>query len=84
MDHPISISFVRWIILLPAIGAAINFLAGPWLQKNFGKRAISMVGCGVVILAFIIAVSGFFKMIALAPENRFMLDDLWTWFDVGG
>src|SRR5208337_820563 len=49
MDHPIAVSFVRWIILLPAIGAAINFFLGPWLQKNLGKRAISVVGCGVVI-----------------------------------
>src|SRR5216683_1313793 len=84
MDHPVSVSFVRLIVLLPLIGAALNFLAGKWLQKNFGKTAISVIGCGVVILAFIIAVSGFFKMIALAPENRFMLDDLWTWFNVGG
>src|SRR5579862_9169967 len=84
MDHPLSISFIRWIILLPLAGAAINFLLGPWLQKTFGKRAISIIGCGVVITAFVIAVSGFFKMLALDPSQRFMLDRLWTWFDVGG
>jgi NADH-quinone oxidoreductase subunit L len=84
MDHPLSITFVRWIILLPLVGATINFLLGAWLQKTFGKRAISLVGCGVVVAAFLIAVSAFFKMLGLAPENRFMLDHLWTWFDVGG
>ncbi len=84
MDHPLSISFVRWIILLPLAGAAINFLLGPWLQKTFGKRAISVVGCGVVIAAFVIAASGFLKMLALDPAQRFMLDRLWTWFNVGG
>jgi NADH-quinone oxidoreductase subunit L len=84
MDHPISVNFVRWIVFLPALGAAINFLAGAWLQKTFGKRAISIVGCGVVVMAFLIAVRGFFAMLALAPEHRFMLDELWRWIHIGG
>jgi NADH-quinone oxidoreductase subunit L len=84
MDHPINVTFIRLIVLLPLCGAAINFLAGAWLQKTFGKQAISLVGCGVVILAFILAMRGFFAMLGLPPESRFMLDDLWRWFDVGG
>src|SRR6266851_5657539 len=84
MDHPIPVTFIRLIVLLPLIGATINFLAGAWLQKTFGKRAISLVGCGVVILAFLLAVRAFHGMIGLPPDNRFMLDDLWKWFDVGG
>jgi NADH-quinone oxidoreductase subunit L len=84
MDHPISVSFIRWIVLLPALGATVNFLAGAWLQKRFGKRAITAVGCGVVVLAFLIALRAFVMMLALAPENRFMLDDLWRWIHIGG
>src|SRR6202166_2881392 len=84
MDHPIPVTFIRLIILLPLIGATINFLAGAWLQKTFGKRAISLIGCGVVILAFLLAVRAFVGMIGWPPENRFMLDDLWKWFDVRG
>ena len=30
-----------------------------------------------------IALRGFVAMLALAPENRFMLDDLWHWIYVG-
>jgi NADH-quinone oxidoreductase subunit L len=37
-----------------------------------------------VVAAFLLAVRGFFTMLAIAPESRFMLDDLWKWFDVGG
>ncbi|MGO9602850.1 MAG: NADH-quinone oxidoreductase subunit L [Candidatus Binataceae bacterium] len=84
MDHPVSITIARYIVLLPLLGATINFLAGPWLQKTFGKRAISFIGCGVVALAFLLGLKAFFSMLALPPENRFMLDDLWTWIDVGG
>ena len=57
MDHPIPVTFIRLIVLLPLLGAAINFLAGAWLQKTFGKRAISIVGCGVVLAAFGVAVT---------------------------
>jgi NADH-quinone oxidoreductase subunit L len=84
MDHPIPVTFIRLIVALPLLGAAVNFLAGAWLQKTFGKRAVSLVGCGVVIFAFIVAARAFFVMLTLPPENRFMLDDLWKWFDVGG
>src|ERR1700735_1701604 len=84
MDHPIPVTFIRLIVLLPLIGATINFLAGARLQKTFGKQAIRLVGCGGVILAFLLAVRAFHGMIGLPPENRFMLDDLWKWFDVGG
>src|SRR5215472_17344943 len=84
MDHPVSITIVRYIVLLPLLGAALNFLAGPWLQKTFGKRAISLVGCGVVVVAFALAVKAFVAMLAVPAENRFMLDELWKWIDIGG
>jgi NADH-quinone oxidoreductase subunit L len=84
MDHPIPVTFIRLIVALPLVGATIIFLGGSWLQKNFGKRAISLIGCGVVIAAFILAVRAFHAMLSLPPDNRFMLDDLWKWFDVGG
>src|SRR5579863_294234 len=84
MNHPLTVDFIAWIVLLPLVGAAVNFLGGAALQKRFGKRAISVIGCGVVIAAFALAVRAFAVMVALAPDQRFMLDDLWRWFDVGG
>ncbi len=84
MDSPLSVNFIRLIVLLPLLGAAINFLLGAKLQKRYGKRAISTIGCGVVVVAFAIALWAFNLMLALQPEHRFMLDDLWRWFDIGG
>jgi len=84
MDHPLSVEFIRWIIVLPLLGAAINFLAGAMIQRRLGKPAISVLGCGVVILAFVIAIGALSRMLTLAPDRRFLLDDLWRWFDVGG
>src|SRR5216683_374787 len=84
MDSPLSVNFIRLIVLLPLLGGAINFLLGAKLQKRYGKRAISAIGCGVVVIAFGIALWAFYLMLALEPEHRFMLDDLWRWFDIGG
>ena len=84
MDHPIPVTFLRWIILLPAIGAAFNFFLGPWVQKHLGKRVISLVGCGVVLASFSVAVWGFIRILALPHLSRFMIDRLWTWLNVGG
>jgi NADH-quinone oxidoreductase subunit L len=83
MEHPLAVDFVRWIVLLPLLGAAVNALAGAWLQRRFGKRAISLVGCGVVVAAFALAVRAFAVMLAAPPAQRFMLDELWRWIDVG-
>jgi NADH-quinone oxidoreductase subunit L len=84
MDHPLTVHFIRWIILLPLAGAAINFFAGAALQKHLGKRAVSLIGCGVVVAAFVAAVTALALMLTRTPDHRFMLDHLWPWFDVGG
>ncbi|MGH7841310.1 MAG: NADH-quinone oxidoreductase subunit L, partial [Candidatus Binataceae bacterium] len=84
MDHPLAVAFIRWIVLLPLAGAVFNFAAGATLQKKLGRWPVSAVGCGVVLLAFAGAVGAFIWMLRLAPMHRFMLDDLWRWFDVGG
>lgn len=84
MDHPQSFGLIRWIVFLPLIGAAINLLAGATLQKKFGRGIISLIGGGVVVAAFALALCAFVHTLGCAPENRFLLDDLWRWFDVGG
>src|ERR1700738_3634773 len=84
MEHPLAVDFVRWIVLLPLLGAAINFLAGARLQRGLGKRAVSIVGCGAVVAPFALAVYAWAAMLAVAPDDRFMLDHLWRWIYVGG
>jgi NADH-quinone oxidoreductase subunit L len=84
MDRPLTVDFIRWIVLVPLVGAIINFAAGATLQKRLGRWPISVLGCGSVLLAFAFAVSAFAAMLDVPPAHRFMLDDLWHWFDVGG
>ncbi len=83
MEHPILVSYLRWIVLLPLLGAAINGILGASLQKRYGKGAISIIGCSVVGLAFLFSLRAFFHIFGLAPEQRFLLDPLLYWIHVG-
>jgi NADH-quinone oxidoreductase subunit L len=84
MSNPQPLDLIRWIALLPLIGAAINFLFGAILQKRFGRRAISIIGCGVVIASFALGLAAFARVLEAPPDQRFMLDDLWRWLNIGG
>src|SRR6516164_6530201 len=84
MNNPETVAFIRWIVLLPLAGASVNFIAGATLQKRIGKTAIGIIGCSVVVLAFALATGSFAAMLARPPAQRFLLDTLWHWFDVGG
>ena len=83
MEHPIQTDYLRWIVLLPLIGAALNGLLGAQLQKRLGKWWISVAACTPVVIAFCISVAAFMKLKALAPEERFLIDHIYSWLHVG-
>src|ERR671915_682751 len=83
MDQPIQTDFLRWIIFLPLIGAIVNGLLGLKIQKRLGKRAIAVIACAPVIIAFALSVLALFRLKALPPEKRFMIDNLYNWIDLG-
>ncbi len=78
-----AVSYLRWIPLLPLLGAGVNGVAGAVIQRRFGKKAISVLAITPVMLAFVLAVTAFFQLKGLAPEHRYLLDDVSRWIDVG-
>jgi NADH-quinone oxidoreductase subunit L len=83
MEHPIQVDYLRWIVLLPLMGAAVNGLLGAWLQKRIGKGAISFFACAPVFFAFVLSLLAFLDLRALAPEQRFLIDRFYSWFSLG-
>ena len=83
MDYPIQTDSLRWVVLLPLAGAAINGLLGATLQRTVGKWAISFFACASVLLSFIISLLAFIDLLALAPEQRFLVDRLYTLISLG-
>ncbi|HEV8343149.1 MAG TPA: NADH-quinone oxidoreductase subunit L [Candidatus Binatia bacterium] len=83
MEHPIQTDYLRWIVFLPLLGAVVNGLLGAQLQKRLGKRAISLIACAPVLGAFLISVVAFWHLLALEPEQRFLIDRLYPWLSLG-
>ena len=83
MDHPLLVSYLRWIVLFPLLGAVINGVFGAKIQDRFGKNGISVVACTAVGLAFIFALRAFFQLTSLVPEERYLLDTLLRWIHIG-
>jgi NADH-quinone oxidoreductase subunit L len=83
MDHPIQTDFIRWIVFLPLLGAIVNGVLGAKIQKSFGKGAIALLACAPVVIAFGLSLYAFFVLKALDPEQRFLIDNLYRWIDLG-
>ena len=83
METPIQTDFLRWIIFLPLLGAIINGLLGAKIQKSLGKGAISLLACAPVIVAFGLSVQALLTLQGLDPEKRFLIDQLYTWINLG-
>ncbi len=83
MEHPELVSYLRWIVLLPLFGAAVNGLLGATLQRNYGKKVISAIACSAVGAAFLFSLYAFFQLISLDAEHRFLLDTVSRWIHIG-
>ena len=67
-----------WIVLLPLAGFLANGLAG----ARLGPRIVSLVGCGLPIGSFALAVAGAVALGAAGGEPR--VESVYTWATVGG
>jgi NADH-quinone oxidoreductase subunit L len=83
MHDLIEVNYLRWIPLLPLVGAALNAIPGAWIQKTWGKGAISAIAIAPVVASFCISVYAFFALLGLDPDKRMLLDNMWTWIDSG-
>ncbi|MEK6600423.1 MAG: NADH-quinone oxidoreductase subunit L [Candidatus Binatota bacterium] len=83
MDHPIQTDFLRWIVLLPLLGAAVNGLLGAILQKRVGKWMISLFACAPVLISFLLSLQAFLHLLALKAEERFLIDRVYSWLSLG-
>ena len=70
-------------MFLPLLGAIINGLLGAKIQKSIGKSAISILACAPVVIAFGLAFHSFLILKDLEPEKRFLIDNLYTWIQLG-
>ena len=75
--------WVAAIPLAPLAGAAVLGLGGARLQRRFGKGLVGALACGTVGVSFLVSVVAFLRLVAMEPEHRYLLADLFPWIHVG-
>ena len=60
------VNLTPWILAAPLVG----FLVLGLLGSRLPRVAISVIGCGAVAVAFLLAVWQFISMLGVAPEQR--------------
>jgi len=74
---------IRWIwlaVAFPLLGFLVNGALA--LFRPGARRAVSVVGSGSVIAAFLVAAAGFLQLRADHPEGPVVVD-LWSWIKSG-
>ena len=66
------------ILLFPLLGFLFNLFWG----DKMGRRAVNVVGPGVIFAAFVVAVTGFIKLHGM-PAGSVLTVTLWPWIHAG-
>ena len=75
--EPTAVSTLRWIPLLPLLGAVVNGIFGAAIQRRAGKGAIAVLAVAPIGGAFAFALLAFVQLLGLPPEGRMLLDVVW-------
>jgi NADH-quinone oxidoreductase subunit L len=73
------VNLTPWILAAPLVGFLVLGIFGSRLPR----MVVSVIGCGVVAVAFLLAVWQFISMLGVAPEQRVSVVTLWTWLTSG-
>jgi NADH-quinone oxidoreductase subunit L len=72
-------ALIRWVPLLPLIGAVVHGVLLALLRKPLNRALTIALSCGSVIAAFVISIVLVNDLAKLAPEARVMSDMLFNW-----
>jgi len=79
----IQYEFLRWIVLLPLLGAAFIALFG----RNISRALVGILACSTVGVSFLLGVLGFLKLKSAVghggESSVFLTDTLYRWITVG-
>ena len=71
---------LKWILLAPLAGFALNGLLG---RKLLGERAGGVIASLAVLASFVFACMALSDLLKLPVENRLLRDNLYTWISAG-
>jgi NADH-quinone oxidoreductase subunit L len=73
-----TVSYLRWIVFLPLLGVLFNLFIAP----RTGRRGVNVVAPGVILGAFLVALTAFFELKGLPPGSA-VVDTVYPWITAG-
>ncbi|MEO7000499.1 MAG: NADH-quinone oxidoreductase subunit L, partial [Ktedonobacterales bacterium] len=73
------LNLTPYILLAPLVGFIVLGLFG----RSLSRAAISLIGCGVVAVSFVLAVADFVSMLGQSAAGRSGDVTIWTWLTSG-
>jgi NADH-quinone oxidoreductase subunit L len=84
MENVVNSELLRWIVLLPLLGAAATALTGRYLPRAL----TGALACATVGASFVLGLTAFLELRALAGqpggETAVLADHFYRWLSVGG
>nr|MEE4267256.1 NADH-quinone oxidoreductase subunit L [Candidatus Krumholzibacteria bacterium] len=79
MENHATEILLRWIVLVPLLGAALNGL----LNRRLPRQAAGLLACAAVGVSFVMSVVVFLRLTNMPVEARFVSDTVATWMSLG-
>ena len=79
MDSHTTETLLRWIVLVPLLGAA----AGGLLNRRLPKSVAGLLACGAVGISFALSITVFLRLTRLPAAERLVSDTVATWIGFG-
>ncbi|MEZ4388387.1 MAG: hypothetical protein R3D98_12605 [Candidatus Krumholzibacteriia bacterium] len=72
-------ALLRWIVLAPLCGAAVNGL----LNRRLPRQLAGLLGCATVGLSLVLSIRAVMQLAALPAGDRVMTDTVGRWLSFG-
>jgi NADH-quinone oxidoreductase subunit L len=83
VDAGTETDLLRWIPLLPLLVAAYHGISIGIVRRPTVPRVAAIFSCAAVLLSFVLACIAFRDLLALPPDSRVLIDDVYTWIGAG-
>jgi len=70
---------LRWIVLIPLLGATVNGL----LNRRLPRRVAGLLACAAVGASFVMSLLVFLRLTGMEADHRFLSDTVATWMGFG-
>src|SRR5215831_13956146 len=79
----VTVSYLWLIPFFPLLGSALNAFIGSWIQRRYGKRYVSYIAVGAMVLSLLVALVALGQMIRLPESDRYLVNFLWNMITAG-